>query len=529
MCVAEDAAFEKPTIRYLGHAGFVFEYQGASILMDPWFYAGNLGSIFPFPDNAFVMDSVLARKFDYLYISHSHTDHYDRRFLKNLDRTTTILCPGFKSRELEWIFEDMGFTNIISMGHMETRRLNDHLAVTMILDASSIEDSGILVDAGGFRFLNLNDCQSKVSELPQADVLACQFSGAIHYPQTYDIYTEAQKAARVETAIETYVDIFERKINAVRPKYFLPSAGPFCFLHPSLMNYNPQPGVPTVFVDWESFAIRTMGFLPPQAILRIFPGDVVSGDAKTKVCVFEDHYSSLNPFPEDTLEAYAARRAAETANFYAEVAPTVSTEELAAHWSNIQRQNRRLLAYRDFSKQFTIEAFEQSGAFLRRWHIHIGEGGAAVHDTTPADFASAYTFKLPMLMLRKVIDDETNWDEMVASHHMVLSRDPDIFDPQFFALLRYHHVPMRGRLFVLAGESDEMIPLKGAPGVEVQRYCPHAGEDLIEVEACNGVLTCPRHRWEWDIVTGQCLQGGNLPLKIRRAEQAETDVDPVIV
>ena len=216
----------------------------------------------------------------------------------------------------------------------------------------------------------------------------------------------------------------------------------------------------------------------------------------------------------------AARRADETANFYAEVAPPVSTEEVRQHWVDIHRKNRRLLAHRDFSKTFTLEVYEQTGSYIRSWHVRIAGEGAEVYDVPPADFNSAYTFKLPMLMLRKVIDGQTNWDEMVASHHMVLSRDPDIFDPQFFALLRYHHVPMRGRLFVLAGESDEMVPLTGSPGVEIQRYCPHAGEDLIEVEACNGILTCPRHRWEWDIATGKCIRGANLPLKVRHTSDA---------
>lgn len=521
--MADDGAFERPMIRFLGHAGFIFEYKGTSILMDPWFYAGNLGSIFPYPDNSMIMESVAGRKFDYLYISHSHTDHYDRRFLENIDRSTTILCPGFKSREVEWIFDDLGFTDIMAIGHMETRRLNDAISVTMILDDTAIEDSGILVDADGFRFLNLNDCQARVQELPQADVLACQFSGAIHFPQTYDIYTDDQKAAKVATAIETYVDIFERKVRAVQPKYFIPSAGPFCFLHPSLMKYNPVAGVPTVFVNWEEFAPKVQAFVPPETVLRVFPGDVITGDIETKVCGIEAHYAALNPYPNDTLEAYAARRAGETANFYAEVAPQVSTEEVRQHWSDIHRQNRRLLAHRDFSKAFTLETYEQTGPYICSWHVRINGEGAEVFDAPPADFANEYTFKLPMLMLRKVIDGQTNWDEMVASHHMVMSRDPDIFDPQFFALLRYHHVPMRGRLFVLAGESDEMVPLKGTPGVMIQRYCPHAGEDLIEVQACNGVLTCPRHRWEWDISTGQCIQGGNLPLKVKHSSEAEAE------
>jgi UDP-MurNAc hydroxylase len=250
------------------------------------------------------------------------------------------------------------------------------------------------------------------------------------------------------------------------------------------------------------------------AALRIFPSDVVHIDVMSKTCTVEENYSKLNPYPDDTIEAYASRRAEETAPYCAKVAPRVSTEELAAHWRDIERHNKRLLAFRSFSKNFIIEAYEQSGEFLRRWYLHIGADGVSVDDNPPAGFVSAYTFKIPMLMLRKVVDGETNWDEMVASHHMLLSRDPDIFDPQFFALLRYHHAPARGRLFVLAGDSNEMIALAGDPTTRIQRFCPHAGEDLTGVEACNGVFVCPRHRWEWDLRTGECIKGGNIPLRV---------------
>jgi UDP-MurNAc hydroxylase len=386
----------------------------------------------------------------------------------------------------------------------------------MIIDKTSAEDSGLFVNADGFRFLDLNDCHIKVSDLPQADVLASQFSGAIHFPQTYEIYDDLQKADKARTAVSTYVDLFHRTVDAVKPRYFIPSAGPFCFLHPALTHYNPQPGAATVFVEWEQFEPLVSDFFDPAKVLRTYPGDVVVADGTS--CHIEERYSALNQHPNDTLEAYAERRADEIAPFYAEKAPTVTTAELADHWAEISRHNKRLLAFRSFSKKFIIEAYEQSGEFITRWYVHIGQGGPHVYEAAPDDFFVEYTFKLPMLMLRKVVDGESNWDEMVASHHMLLSRDPDVFDPQFFALLRYHHIPPRGRLFVIAGESTEMVPLQGAPGTLIQRYCPHAGEDLIEVHACNGTVVCPRHRWEWDVETGVCLHGGNLPLKIEHVE-----------
>lgn len=516
-------------ITYIGHAGFIVDAGNTSILIDPWFYAANLASIFPYPDNEFMVSAVLDRQFDYLYLSHAHTDHFDRRLLERLNRDMTVICPSYRSRELEMLLKDMGFKTQIKLGHLQQQILNEDVTVMMLLDSSAAEDSGLLIDHRGERFLDLNDCQVNVGELPQADMLACQFSGAIHYPQTYDMYTAEEKDQKADRAVQTYIDIFERKIAAIKPKCFIPSAGPFCFLHPNLMQYNPGPDETTVFLSWERFASQIPHLLSPDQILRVFPGDEIDTDS-TGLTTINHRYDVLNPYPNDTLEAYAERRRSETAPFFANDAPEVPTEDLRAHWQEIHRTSRRLLQYRDFSKSFIIQAYEQQDIvdahqrqdnWLKRWYISVSGAAVSVDDVPPADFVSEYTFKLPMLMLRKVIDKETNWDEMVASHHMLLSRDPDIFDPQFFALLRYHHVPSRSLLFAQAAiDASELTEIPNCRGTMIQRYCPHAGEDMAGVEVIDGVIVCPRHRWQWDIETGFCLQGGNLPLRVVHKETA---------
>ncbi len=43
----------------------------------------------------------------------------------------------------------------------------------------------------------------------------------------------------------------------------------------------------------------------------------------------------------------------------------------------------------------------------------------------------------------------------------------------------------------------------------VQRYCPHAGVDLLEVGEVlpGGILRCLSHHYEFDLETGKCLNG----------------------
>lgn len=54
-------------------------------------------------------------------------------------------------------------------------------------------------------------------------------------------------------------------------------------------------------------------------------------------------------------------------------------------------------------------------------------------------------------------------------------------------------------------------------GVTFQRWCPHAGEDLTYATITDGKITCPRHNWCWDAETGECLDKGDIPLRIDRS------------
>src|SRR5262245_54048696 len=176
-----------PHILSLGHAGFVVEHAGTRVLIDPWFYPAFLASWFPDPDNRQLLDPLTRERFDFLYVSHTHEDHFDEWFLKTLDRNLTVLCPAYRTRSLEKRFRALGFTRVIPLAHKQSRELAPGFTGTVLLDTGHKEDSGLLLEMDGFRFLDLNDCNTPLSELPiEIDLLAAQFSGAMWYPNCYD-------------------------------------------------------------------------------------------------------------------------------------------------------------------------------------------------------------------------------------------------------------------------------------------------------------------------------------------------------
>ena len=43
--------------------------------------------------------------------------------------------------------------------------------------------------------------------------------------------------------------------------------------------------------------------------------------------------------------------------------------------------------------------------------------------------------------------------------------------------------------------------------------CPHESTDIPELALKGSTLTCPKHHWEFDVKSGDCIKKGNSPLK----------------
>ncbi|MEV4557003.1 MBL fold metallo-hydrolase [Kitasatospora sp. NPDC049285] len=483
-------------IRHLGHAGFTVEHGGLRLLIDPWFHPAFLGAWFPYPDNRALLPEVLAGAYDYLYVSHLHEDHFDARTLAGISRETAVLVPRFRSRALAGRLAALGFRNQIPLGHREQWRLGPDATATMLLDTSHKEDSGLLLDLGGYRFLDLNDCNTPMSELPgDVDLLAAQYSGAMWYPNAYDYPPEvmAEKTAAVRADL---LDTLVRKVRLTGARAYLPSAGPACFLDPELDRFNDRAA--TIFPHWEDVAGEFAAACPDVEVVRTAPGDTV--DAPTAERPWLDD-------PPRYLAAYRERRRPEWEAYRRQPCPPPGAEEVAGYFGRLQRRNRPLLA--GYRGGLRIEAGGTA------WGLTLGELADRVElEDEPVD--PAYTIRVPPPALRAILDGRAGWEEALLSMRLSLHREPDVFDLTLLGLLRYGHQPAQTRQLVRerAG-SGEMVE---RDGLRLQRYCPHAGEDLGHAVIADGVIECPRHHWKWSAATGACLSGGALPLVVEAAE-----------
>ena len=47
----------------------------------------------------------------------------------------------------------------------------------------------------------------------------------------------------------------------------------------------------------------------------------------------------------------------------------------------------------------------------------------------------------------------------------------------------------------------------------IEAACKHQGADLTKGELNGDVVTCPRHQWQYNLLTGECISNNSLPLR----------------
>jgi UDP-MurNAc hydroxylase len=174
-----------------------------------------------------------------------------------------------------------------------------------------------------------------------------------------------------------------------------------------------------------------------------------------------------------------------------------------AYFNALQRRNQHLL--HDFSKTVRFAADGHA------WTVKLGQLAEDFVIEGEEPYPADYALEMPNRVLRAVIDGIVGWEEALLSLRVHLRRDPDVFDSRLMGLLRYGNEPAQTLQMAKEAAGGEMIE---RDGLRMRRFCPHAGEDLKFATICDGVIECPRHRWRWDVRTGDCIAGGNLRLQI---------------
>lgn len=496
---------------FIGHAGIFLEVGSVKLLCDPWLTKSGafLASWHQFPRNDCLDPSLF--KPTHLYISHKHQDHFDLPFLSTLDRDIRVILPKHPSGYLASRMHLLGFNDITLLGSWEDLDLSKSLKLSLVLDSVKyIEDSCAIIDIDGFKIFDLNDAKLNEESCRKVakfgiDVMFSQFSGADYYPTVYQ-YGLDQKKILTDRFVQSLVEQFIARTSWVSPKVVVPSAGPACFLDKDLFRLN----FDSIFPDSTAFRSRIAGKIGAEYRV-LYPGEGFEIPSMRPTGQ-EFHQEIVDK--EEYLRQYARDEAPIISRFMQEL-----PEPSAFLYGLLKQRIEKIAGASEYltKRVGALVKFEITGDLTFNLFADFRSGDLKI--ARISEDPAEYTFRIDSLFLEQIMRDEISFEDFLLSMRLSIERSPDVYNWPLFALLRFGYSPRLIKIIEdiskKAAETKIVVQIEGEK-YEIQRYCSHAGEDLIRATIEGDVLTCPRHHWQFDVKSGKCLFGGNLPLETRK-------------
>lgn len=511
----------------VGHAGIFIETEFGSILCDPWFTPAFFGSWFVFPRNDQLPADLLERieRTDYLYVSHIHADHLDEEWLANhVRRDTTVLVPGFPTRELERILRGFGFTDIVRTVDGEEITLNGDLRIAIHVETSITDgpggDSALVVSDGRSRLVNQNDCRTNDLNALNAhgpvDLHWLQYSGAIWYPMVYEETPERMREM-IDAKVDSQLTRAMRYVEAIGARAVVPSAGPPAFLDPELYGFNMITGDElSIFPDQRVFmqrlaAANRHGVLAiPGTVIDITPEAITvthpMADADV-AAIFEHKDDYLRRYQADWLPWLDAMK-----RDWASPTPDL-LDTLRAWWEP-------LLALAP-----TLRGNVGANCLIRLGDLQVlidfPAGQVRAYDGEPY----RYRFDIQRELVETVAAARAvDWSNALFLSCRFRAWREGPFNEYLYNFFKSLSVERMRRAEAEAIRKTD--PDRGGiAGQEIrigdhicERTCPHRQADLSVFGEIDGNhLVCTLHGWRFDLDTGECLTATDRKLRIRRA------------
>ncbi len=518
-------------ITHLGHAGLKVETSHATVLCDPWMSPEGafLGSWFQYPENAHLLTPELCEP-SAVVISHEHLDHVDPWFLRRVPAHVPAIIYRYPSDVLRRKILSGRERPIIEVAAWEPFEIARGTRVWFVPEESPVNhDVAIVIEADGDTLLNMNDARLSPIQLREIkvrvggtiDCFALQGAGASWYPMCYE-YPDARQRELSDQKRRAKFAYVHRAIRIVQPLAVLPFAGPPCFLDPEVFRFNAEMEA-GIFPDQQQVVDWLTGRGVPNAV-TLLPGDAwdVAARRTDRDPVWHGFsFADREPY----LRAYAERRQRQV-----EAVRARYPDPTASLWEPFCDYFRPLLALSPyFNRKIGMRvAFEITGPGGGSWAVDFRPGSEGVLETTEG---CAYGFRFASRWAPPLLSGQLPWEDFFLSLRFQGWRDPDLYNDHLFALLKFaHHQALDAvEQYEATLTGDERITIRADGNTyRVQRFCPHAGNDLLETGEVlpGGILRCLAHHYEFALETGQCVNSVCQPLATERIiETASTEAE----
>ena len=505
-------------LTYIGHAGFLIETDKSIILNDPWVSEGGAFdySWFQFPRNDYYFDFLInklnnSQKEIFIYISHEHKDHFDKKFISSLKKDIKYLIPNFRRKIFEnQLNEIVDKKNIHLFNDSETKLFNEINFTIFVDDNESDHDSALLMKYNDKTFLNLNDCHifDRSSYIKKnfgnIDLYTCQHSGANWHPICYDYPEDRKQKIGRNKSLSKYVSILN-SIKELNPKLWVPSAGPPCFLDPELFHFNFEDNNTLTHQEEVINYLQKFKIETKISYLNLhdqFSFEKMSFTHRDKDPIYkidtEKYKKHLIDYQSSYLDKINSLKSQKSNQEYENILNKLK-ENLSKKINSFPKEKdykiKIIFSFNDFSVKSLIVDFSNLT-------INYLDKDVILKD-------KYYYIQCPLWQYESIINGTLTWEDFSACFRMNLSRVPDIYDTLIhgFLYLEAEDIPFLSDYLDKVSLNDETVEITSDNcKYKISKYCPHQGADLSYGWTDeNGNWVCPRHRWKFDLDTGKCI------------------------
>jgi len=191
----------------------------------------------------------------------------------------------------------------------------------------------------------------------------------------------------------------------------------------------------------------------------------------------------------------------------------VRPEEMKSYFEFVKQAGEHLEPKTRAIISVITKVDNQTEAGLRQYLVRAMQIGVTADEIIDALFVA-----FPTLGLTKIV-----W-----AVDIILAMGIPEFDPESLGQKKnWHDVISIGELkdkevtYVKADDRELFIYLDSGNIKVFDSRCPHQATNIPEqaLEDCS--LTCPKHKWKFDVKTGECIEIGNRPLNEFKSRVAE--------
>lgn len=480
---------------YFGHNCFLFETDSSLFLVDPWFSKKGafFGSWFQYPANQQYADVIIqaAKHKDLVvFITHEHLDHFDLEFISKLDLVRVVI-PEYQDKFMRESLVAMGIeTNEVP--HNSDFDISSEITIKLLIsDVGINHDSAILVRTSDGTFFNQNDCKifdqlSLISE--PIDYYSVQFSGATWHPVCFE-YSEIEKKNISAKKTQIKLSNVCRGIETLKPKYFIPAAGPAVF---PFLDYSLSTGQDNIFTHQDVLAdyLALEGY---DNIMYLSPGD--RPDIDKTIPIPPPTHEYLDKYKESIINVW----------------DNLCVEFSEADLKEAIKDRLNLVKDLDF-EELPLLIFDWGPSSEEKLIININAGIVSKKYPIDRSFIRLSADKKYFALMHSGY----RWQDIYLTMRARVDRRPDVFSNLANVFLFSDVSNIRHAFESSISINPERIIVSDRFGVEfeINRFCPHQGADLscAEISEKSEVI-CPRHGWRFDLKAGGIHEKSGKSLK----------------